>query len=105
MNHLMRELAPITDDSWSQIDAEAARSLKHFLAARRLVDFTGPKGWEYSSVDVGRVDALDSGPLGAVEAALRKVMPLVELRAPFTLSTGPSWPPPSGALPTSIWPR
>ena len=44
MNHLMRELAPITDDSWSQIDAEAARSLKHYLAARRLVDFIGPEG-------------------------------------------------------------
>ena len=86
MNHLMRELAPITDDSWSQIDAEAARSLKHYLAARRLVDFSGPKGWEHSAVDVGRIDALDSGPLGEVEAALRKVMPLIELRAPFALS-------------------
>jgi uncharacterized linocin/CFP29 family protein len=86
MNHLMRELAPITDDSWSQIDAEAARSLKHYLAARRLVDFSGPKGWEHSAVDVGRIDALDSGPLGEVEAALRKVMPLIELRAPFSLS-------------------
>ena len=86
MNHLMRELAPITDDSWSQIDAEATRSLKHFLAARRLVDFSGPMGWEHSAVDVGRVDALDSGPLGEVEAALRKVLPLIELRAPFSLS-------------------
>ena len=56
MNHLMRELAPVTDDSWSQIDQEASRSLKHFLAARRLVDFTGPLGWEFSAVDVGRVD-------------------------------------------------
>jgi uncharacterized linocin/CFP29 family protein len=86
MNHLMREKAPVTDDSWSQIDAEAARSLKHFLAARRLVDFSGPKGWEFSSVDVGRVDALDSSPLGPVEAAIRKVMPLIELRSYFTLA-------------------
>ncbi len=86
MNHLMRELAPITDGSWQQIDAEATRSLKHFLAARRLVDFSGPLGWEYSSVDVGRVDSLDSGPLGPVEASLRRIKPLIELRSPFSLS-------------------
>ena len=81
MNHLMRELAPITDEAWSQIDDEATRSLKHFLAARRLVDFTGPLGWEYSAVDAGRIETLDGGALGAVEAARRKVVPLVELRS------------------------
>ena len=86
MNHLMRERAPITDESWNQIDAEAARSLKHFLAARRLVDFSGPKGWGHSAVDVGRVDPLDSGALGAIEASLRKVMPLIELRTPFAMA-------------------
>ena len=79
MNHLMRELAPVTDDSWNQIDDEATRSLKHFLAARRLVDFAGPLGWESSAVDVGRIESLDSGTLGPVEAARRKVLPLVEV--------------------------
>jgi uncharacterized linocin/CFP29 family protein len=87
MNHLMRELAPITDESWGQIDAEATRSLKHFLASRRLVDFSGPLGWEHSVVDVGRIDTLHSGPLAPVEAALRRVRPLIELRSPFSLST------------------
>jgi uncharacterized linocin/CFP29 family protein len=86
MNHLMRDLAPVTDDAWTQIDEEASRSLKHFLAARRLVDFSGPQGWGYSAVDVGRVDPLDSVDLGSVEAALRKVVPLVELRSPFSLA-------------------
>jgi uncharacterized linocin/CFP29 family protein len=85
MNHLMRELAPITDDAWAQIDEEATRSITQFLAARRLVDFTGPLGWNHSSVDLGRVDALDTGALEGVEAGLRKVMPLVELRARFSL--------------------
>ncbi len=86
MNHLMRELAPVTDDAWSQIDQEASRSLKHYLAARRLVDFTGPMGWEFSAVDSGRVEPLDAGGLGAVEVAGRKVMPLIEVRVPFVLS-------------------
>jgi len=85
MNHLMRELAPITDGAWTQIDAEAGRSLKHYLAARRLVDFTGPLGWEYSAVDLGRIEAVDGSELGGIEVARRKVLPLVELRSPFTL--------------------
>ena len=84
MNHLMRDLAPIGDDAWSQIDAEADRSLKHFLAARRLVDFTGPLGWEHSALDLGRATALD-GPLAGVDAAQRRLLPLVELRSPFSL--------------------
>ena len=86
MNHLMRELAPVTDHSWSQIDQEATRSLKHVLAARRLIEFTGPLGWEFSSVDAGRIETLDSATLGAVEAARRTVAPLIELRSAFSLA-------------------
>jgi uncharacterized linocin/CFP29 family protein len=86
MNHLLRELAPISDEAWEQIDAEARRSLKHFLAARRLVDFNGPLGWEHSSVGLGRIEALQL-PADGVEAAGRKVLPLVEFRAAFSLPT------------------
>jgi uncharacterized linocin/CFP29 family protein len=82
----MRELAPITGAAWEQIDEEASRSIKHYLAGRRLVDFTGPLGWEYSAVDVGRVDPLGHGALGDVDVARRRVTPLFELRSPFTLS-------------------
>lgn|SRR5664280_1086032 len=85
MDHLMRELAPISDAAWEQIEEEATRSLKHFLAGRRLVDFTGPLGWDYSAVDVGRVDMLSHGALGEVEMARRRVVPLLELRSSFTL--------------------
>ena len=85
MNHLMRDLAPVNDAAWSQIDAEADRSLKHFLAARRLVDFSGPLGWEHSALDTGRVAPLGNGPLGDVEATQRRVLPLVELRTKFSL--------------------
>jgi uncharacterized linocin/CFP29 family protein len=85
MNHLMRELAPVADEAWDQIDEEATRSLKHYLAARRLVDFTGPLGWDHSSVDTGRIDVLAIGSLGAVEVARRRVAPLIELRSAFSL--------------------
>ncbi len=85
MNHLMRDLAPVTEAAWAQIDDEASRSLTHFLAARRLVEFAGPLGWGHSAVDLGRVHTLDAGELGPVEAARRRVLPLVEVRAGFSL--------------------
>jgi len=85
MNHLMRELAPVNDGAWTQIDEEATRTIKHFLAARRLVDFAGPLGWELAAVGTGRTEPVDGTPLGSVEAVRRRVLPLVELRAPFTL--------------------
>ena len=85
MNHLMRDKAPITDEAWAQIEAEATRSLTHFLAGRKLVDFSGPHGWDHSAVDLGRVAPLESGPLAGVQASQRRVQPLLELRTPFTL--------------------
>ncbi len=42
MNHLLRELAPVPETAWAEIDAEAARTLRHFLTARRIVDIDGP---------------------------------------------------------------
>lgn len=85
MNHLLRQLAPITETAWSEIEEEAKRSLDNFLAARRLVDFTGPHGWAASAITLGTIDRLESPPVEGVEAAQRNVQRLVELRARFTL--------------------
>ena len=101
MNHLMRELAPVTDEAWAQIEAEATRSIKHVLAGRRLVDFSGPHGLGAWRVDVGRADQVDSGGLDGVEAAQRSVLPSSS-SGPPSPSPIPSWPPPIGAPPTSI---
>ncbi len=86
MNHLQRELAPVSDAGWSAIEEEAARALRTFLAARKLVDFSGPLGWEQSAVNTGRVTAAAGPPCDGVEAAVRQVQPLVELRTPFEVS-------------------
>jgi uncharacterized linocin/CFP29 family protein len=85
VNHLLRDLAPISDTAWELIDEEARRSLKHYLAARRLVDFAGPLGWQASAVDLGRVERLPAGPGDGVDAARRRVLALVELRIPFSV--------------------
>ncbi|HUB73252.1 MAG TPA: family 1 encapsulin nanocompartment shell protein [Solirubrobacteraceae bacterium] len=86
MNHLLREHAPITEQGWSAIDEEARTRLTPALAARRLVDFEGPHGWERSARSVGRVSPLEDGPGEGVSAALRRVLALAELRAPFALA-------------------
>jgi uncharacterized linocin/CFP29 family protein len=83
MNELLRELAPIPAGAWSLIETEARRTLKDLLAARKLVDFRGPLGWEASAVGLGRAERLADAPGSGVEARLRKVQPLVELRTPF----------------------
>ena len=85
MNHLHRDLAPITDAAWAEIDSEAKRALENFLAARRLVDFSGPHGWAASAVTLGTVEGLGDSPSDGVDAAKRVVQTYVELRAPFTL--------------------
>lgn len=86
MNGLYRDLAPITSDAWEEIDREAQRTLKSYLAARKLVDFTGPLGWSTSAVNLGRVATLSDRPSQQIEARLRRVQPLLEVRVPFELS-------------------
>jgi uncharacterized linocin/CFP29 family protein len=86
MSHLLREHAPITAAGWAEIDDEARERLAPGLAARRLVDFSGPHGWEHSAINLGRVEALADPPGEGLDAARRRVLPLVELRAAFSLS-------------------
>jgi uncharacterized linocin/CFP29 family protein len=86
VSHLLREHAPITDAGWAEIDSEARERLTPTLAARKLVDFEGPLGWEHSATVLGRVSPLEGEPIAGVEAVQRRVLPLVELRAPFSVS-------------------
>ncbi len=88
MNHLYRELAPVTESAWNEIHNEATRTLKMYLAGRKLVDFVGPLGWEASAVALGRSQVLGDTPQPTVQAALRQVQPLVEFKTPFTLRRG-----------------
>ena len=85
MDHLYRDLAPISDAAWTHIEDEAKSRLVTHLAARKLVDLTGPHGWGHSSTDLGRVSEV-TGPVEGVSATQRRVLPLVELRAEFRVS-------------------
>jgi uncharacterized linocin/CFP29 family protein len=85
MNHLLRSNAPITDSNWQLIDDEARSRLTAALAARKVVDLSGPFGWEHSASNLGSTTVLAAGPVEGVTARQRKVLPLVELRAAFTI--------------------
>lgn len=85
MNNLHRELAPISDAAWEQIDAEAARTLKRYLAARRVVDVPEPKGQTLAAVGTGHGKPIES-PGDGVQAVQRIANAVVQLRVPFTLT-------------------
>lgn len=86
MNHLLREHAPITEELWQEIDEEATSHVSVALGARKLVDFAGPFGWEYSATSLGRVGEAIAAPVADVTARSRQVLPLAELRADFSLA-------------------
>ena len=55
MNNLHRELAPVSDVAWSEIAEETSRTIKRYLAGRRVVDVQGPAGMALSAI--GKIEA------------------------------------------------
>ncbi|MCW5625138.1 MAG: bacteriocin family protein [Burkholderiales bacterium] len=85
MDNLHRALAPISDSAWAQIEEEATRTLKRYLAARKVVDLIGPKGFDLASIGTGHTREIP--PLCAgLQVAQREVTPVLELRVPFKLT-------------------
>ena len=85
-NHLLRSHAPISDGNWKLLDDEARERLAPALGARKLVDFSGPLGWDHSATNLGRVTGVPQAPCDGVKALQRRVLPLVEVRAEFDIS-------------------
>jgi len=84
MNNLHRELAPISDAAWAQIEEETSRTIKRYLAGRRVVDVQGPAGSTLSAVGTGHLHKI-SAPGNGIIAQQREAKTLVELRVPFEL--------------------
>jgi uncharacterized linocin/CFP29 family protein len=85
MNNLHRELAPISDAAWAEIEEETTRTLKRYLAGRRVVDVPTPGGAAVPAVTTGHLLPIAS-PGEDILARQREVKPLVELRVPFELT-------------------
>jgi len=84
MNNLHRELAPISDAAWADLEEETSRTLKRYLAGRRVVDVRGPGAlacppWAPATCKPSRA------PGDGILARQREVKALVELRVPFEL--------------------
>ena len=84
MNNLYRELAPISDAAWSDIETEARRTFEQHVAGRRVVDVKGPDGPSLASVNTGHLAEIEA-PADGVIAHARVSQPLVRLRVPFTV--------------------
>ena len=84
MNNLYRELAPISDAAWAQIEEETSRTLKRYLAGRRVVDVHSPAGSALSAVGTGHLSTI-AAPGAGIVARQRDAKALVELRVPFEL--------------------
>lgn len=82
---LRREMAPIADSGWREIDLQAARILKGTLSGRKLVDFSGPHGLGLAAVNLGRLDVGPRDSVAGVGWGTRQVLPLMEIRVPFTV--------------------
>ena len=66
MNHLLRQIAPISESVWALLDQEARQRLGATLGARKLVDYGGPYGWHFSATNVGEVKPLAVEPADGV---------------------------------------
>ncbi|HEY0814309.1 MAG TPA: family 1 encapsulin nanocompartment shell protein [Pseudonocardia sp.] len=88
-DHLLRDLAPIPARAWSQIDDEARQRLTPLLAARKVADWVGTGGWRRDAMSLGRTADLAGPPAGVaaegVTTRQRTVLPLAEVRVPFTV--------------------
>ena len=85
MDALRRELAPIGQEAWNEIDGLARETLKASLSGRKFVDIDGPHGFDYAGVPLGRLSVPKQQPAGELRYGLRQVLPLVETRVDFSL--------------------
>jgi uncharacterized linocin/CFP29 family protein len=85
VNNLHRELAPISQAAWAQIEEETTRTLKRYLAGRRVVDLDSKGAAGSPGTATGHLKPLHP-PADGILVRQREVQPLLEMRVPFDLS-------------------
>lgn len=85
MDLFRRELAPIGDRGWAEIESRAKEVLVSNLFCRSFLEVEGPFGFDYSAYPLGDLSKLKN-PADALGWGVRSVLPLVEVRVPFKLS-------------------
>lgn len=80
---LNRNMAPISDKVWEEIDERAKEVLKSYLTARKVVKVKGPKGLDFNAVGEGRLEEIKEAD--AIFYSNYAVKPLTEARVEFEL--------------------
>ena len=84
MQHLHRQLAPISEAGWDALENEAQETLRATLIGRRLFDVTDVSP-QQAGVNLGQTSPLQHSGVVGVEASARRVQPLIQLRTPFSV--------------------
>ncbi len=87
MDLLRRDLAPISPQGWSEIDAMARETLVANLSGRKFSDVDGPHGIDHTCVNLGRLSMPKKQESGSVGYGIYQVQPLIEARVNFLLET------------------
>ncbi|TJX68096.1 bacteriocin [Soehngenia saccharolytica] len=80
---LNRNMAPISDKVWEEIDERAKEVLESYLTARKVVRVNGPKGLDFNAVSEGRLKEIKEAD--AILYSNYDVKPLTEVRVEFEL--------------------
>lgn len=83
---LRRSIAPLASEAWEEIDQAARQTLTAKLSARHIVSLSGPHGWDYAGVNVGRINVPGKKTSKGVEWGIRQIQPLIETRLRFSLN-------------------
>lgn len=86
MDILKRELAPISQKGWDEIEDQARKTLIASLSARKFIDVIGPKGLDCTSISTGRLHVPADQKNQHVHYGTYSVLPLTETRTRFSLA-------------------
>ncbi len=81
---LYRELAPVSNEAWEEMEERLMEVFKTYLSARKVVHVEGPKGFNYNVITEGRLDNI--GEENTVNYGRYNVLPLTETRTEFEIS-------------------
>lgn len=85
MDIFKRNLAPISDQAWQEIDLRAEDVISSQLTTRKTLKVNGPFGLSFTSVPTGRLDLLEN-KTSNVKLGMYNNKPLLETRISFELS-------------------
>jgi uncharacterized linocin/CFP29 family protein len=87
MSWLRRHRAPWGEEIWNKIDDAVHGTARHFMAARHVADFNGPKGWDFTAVRLGGSDQASIDGLSTrARVSIPQTTILAEIECDFKVS-------------------